>query len=156
MDFLQNTYSSFNVGVFRLFRAARLIKLLRQGYTIRLLLWTFLQSFKVHLSCSLFPPPSLFPHLSPSLSPSLSHPLSPSLSLSLWFKSAVFVIFKKKCYLNELLTVKFQLQALPYVCLLILMLFFIYAIIGMQVTHSSIHNHKVTEMCSNTHTKHWK
>ncbi|XP_078326076.1 voltage-dependent calcium channel type A subunit alpha-1-like isoform X7 [Crassostrea virginica] len=64
-----NTYSSFNVGVFRLFRAARLIKLLRQGYTIRLLLWTFLQSFK----------------------------------------------------------------ALPYVCLLILMLFFIYAIIGMQV-----------------------
>ncbi|XP_078326083.1 voltage-dependent calcium channel type A subunit alpha-1-like isoform X13 [Crassostrea virginica] len=65
----ENTYSSFNVGVFRLFRAARLIKLLRQGYTIRLLLWTFLQSFK----------------------------------------------------------------ALPYVCLLILMLFFIYAIIGMQV-----------------------
>ncbi|XP_070176328.1 voltage-dependent calcium channel type A subunit alpha-1-like [Littorina saxatilis] len=56
-------------GFFRLFRAARLIKLLRQGYTIRLLLWTFFQSFK----------------------------------------------------------------ALPYVCLLILMLFFIYAIIGMQV-----------------------
>uniref|UniRef100_A0A2C9JM80 Voltage-dependent calcium channel alpha-1 subunit IQ domain-containing protein n=2 Tax=Biomphalaria glabrata TaxID=6526 RepID=A0A2C9JM80_BIOGL len=56
-------------GFFRLFRAARLVKLLRQGYTIRLLLWTFFQSFK----------------------------------------------------------------ALPYVCLLILMLFFIYAIIGMQV-----------------------
>ena len=37
----------FNVGIFRLFRAARLVKLLRQGYTIRLLLWTFLQSFKV-------------------------------------------------------------------------------------------------------------
>uniref|UniRef100_A0A5F8H0V1 Voltage-dependent R-type calcium channel subunit alpha n=1 Tax=Monodelphis domestica TaxID=13616 RepID=A0A5F8H0V1_MONDO len=52
-----------------LFRAARLIKLLRQGYTIRILLWTFVQSFK----------------------------------------------------------------ALPYVCLLIAMLFFIYAIIGMQV-----------------------
>ncbi|XP_056009827.1 voltage-dependent calcium channel type A subunit alpha-1-like isoform X8 [Ostrea edulis] len=65
----EKSYSIFNVGVFRLFRAARLIKLLRQGYTIRLLLWTFLQSFK----------------------------------------------------------------ALPYVCLLILMLFFIYAIIGMQV-----------------------
>ncbi|XP_036367714.1 voltage-dependent calcium channel type A subunit alpha-1 isoform X2 [Octopus sinensis] len=61
--------SSFRTGSFRLFRAARLIKLLRQGYTIRLLLWTFLQSFK----------------------------------------------------------------ALPYVCLLIAMLFFIYAIIGMQV-----------------------
>uniref|UniRef100_A0A8B9W4S0 Voltage-dependent R-type calcium channel subunit alpha n=1 Tax=Anas zonorhyncha TaxID=75864 RepID=A0A8B9W4S0_9AVES len=55
--------------LFRLFRAARLIKLLRQGYTIRILLWTFVQSFK----------------------------------------------------------------ALPYVCLLIAMLFFIYAIIGMQV-----------------------
>uniref|UniRef100_A0A671YKB1 Calcium voltage-gated channel subunit alpha1 E n=1 Tax=Sparus aurata TaxID=8175 RepID=A0A671YKB1_SPAAU len=69
----------------KLFRAARLIKLLRQGYTIRILLWTFVQSFK----------------------------------------------------------------ALPYVCLLIAMLFFIYAIIGMQVfgniklndkTHITQHN----------------
>ncbi|XP_063720723.1 voltage-dependent calcium channel type A subunit alpha-1-like isoform X3 [Symsagittifera roscoffensis] len=58
-----------NLAVLRLFRAARLIKLLRQGYTIRILLWTFVQSFK----------------------------------------------------------------ALPYVCLLIVMLFFIYAIIGMQL-----------------------
>lgn len=31
----------------KLFRTARLIKLLRQGYTIRILLWTFVQSFKV-------------------------------------------------------------------------------------------------------------
>uniref|UniRef100_A0A8C2HII9 Calcium channel, voltage-dependent, R type, alpha 1E subunit a n=1 Tax=Cyprinus carpio TaxID=7962 RepID=A0A8C2HII9_CYPCA len=61
--------SGFNMGFLKLFRAARLIKLLRQGYTIRILLWTFVQSFK----------------------------------------------------------------ALPYVCLLIAMLFFIYAIIGMQV-----------------------
>jgi hypothetical protein len=60
---------TINLGFLRLFRAARLIKLLRQGYTIRILLWTFIQSFK----------------------------------------------------------------ALPYVCLLIAMLFFIYAIIGMQV-----------------------
>lgn len=37
----------FDPSLFRLFRAARLIKLLRQGYTIRILLWTFLQSFKV-------------------------------------------------------------------------------------------------------------
>ncbi|XP_039183003.1 voltage-dependent N-type calcium channel subunit alpha-1B isoform X5 [Crotalus tigris] len=58
-----------NLSFLRLFRAARLIKLLRQGYTIRILLWTFVQSFK----------------------------------------------------------------AWPYVCLLIAMLFFIYAIIGMQV-----------------------
>uniref|UniRef100_A0A8C2SMA6 Voltage-dependent N-type calcium channel subunit alpha-1B n=1 Tax=Capra hircus TaxID=9925 RepID=A0A8C2SMA6_CAPHI len=64
---LQNNF--INLSFLRLFRAARLIKLLRQGYTIRILLWTFVQSFK----------------------------------------------------------------ALPYVCLLIAMLFFIYAIIGMQV-----------------------
>ncbi|KAG7269325.1 hypothetical protein CRUP_031845 [Coryphaenoides rupestris] len=61
--------NSINMSFLKLFRAARLIKLLRQGYTIRILLWTFVQSFK----------------------------------------------------------------ALPYVCLLIAMLFFIYAIIGMQV-----------------------
>ncbi|KAF7259597.1 hypothetical protein EG68_05093 [Paragonimus skrjabini miyazakii] len=61
--------SSFlSLGFLRLFRAARLIKLIRQGYTIRILLWTFIQSFK----------------------------------------------------------------ALPYVCLLLLMLFFIYAVVGMQ------------------------
>ncbi|XP_041825615.1 voltage-dependent N-type calcium channel subunit alpha-1B [Melanotaenia boesemani] len=64
-----NTSKKINLSFLRLFRAARLIKLLRQGYTIRILLWTFVQSFK----------------------------------------------------------------ALPYVCLLIAMLFFIYAIIGMQV-----------------------
>uniref|UniRef100_A0A3Q0SNZ3 Calcium voltage-gated channel subunit alpha1 E n=1 Tax=Amphilophus citrinellus TaxID=61819 RepID=A0A3Q0SNZ3_AMPCI len=61
--------NTINMSFLKLFRTARLIKLLRQGYTIRILLWTFVQSFK----------------------------------------------------------------ALPYVCLLIAMLFFIYAIIGMQV-----------------------
>uniref|UniRef100_A0A8C1RXH6 Calcium channel, voltage-dependent, R type, alpha 1E subunit a n=1 Tax=Cyprinus carpio TaxID=7962 RepID=A0A8C1RXH6_CYPCA len=66
---VDKVHTSFNMGFLKLFRAARLIKLLRQGYTIRILLWTFVQSFK----------------------------------------------------------------ALPYVCLLIAMLFFIYAIIGMQV-----------------------
>ncbi|XP_039514892.1 calcium channel, voltage-dependent, N type, alpha 1B subunit, a isoform X5 [Pimephales promelas] len=66
---IKTTDRLLNFSFLRLFRAARLIKLLRQGYTIRILLWTFVQSFK----------------------------------------------------------------ALPYVCLLIAMLFFIYAIIGMQV-----------------------
>ncbi|XP_037707101.1 voltage-dependent N-type calcium channel subunit alpha-1B [Choloepus didactylus] len=66
---IADTHNFINLSFLRLFRAARLIKLLRQGYTIRILLWTFVQSFK----------------------------------------------------------------ALPYVCLLIAMLFFIYAIIGMQV-----------------------
>ncbi|XP_035580560.1 voltage-dependent N-type calcium channel subunit alpha-1B-like, partial [Zalophus californianus] len=35
-----------NLSFLRLFRAARLLKLLRRGYTIRILLWTFVQSFK--------------------------------------------------------------------------------------------------------------
>ncbi|CAK5130351.1 unnamed protein product [Meloidogyne enterolobii] len=35
-----------SLGFLRLFRAARLIRLLQQGYTIRILLWTFVQSFK--------------------------------------------------------------------------------------------------------------
>ena len=69
LSVLCNFIAFCNVGFLRLFRAARLVKLLRQGYTIRILLWTFVQSFK----------------------------------------------------------------ALPYVILLIAMLFFIYAIIGMQV-----------------------
>ncbi|CAF1093497.1 unnamed protein product [Rotaria sordida] len=71
-----------NLGFLRLFRAARLIKLLRQGYTIRILLWTFMQSFK----------------------------------------------------------------ALPYVCLLIAMLFFIYAIIGMQVFGNVRHDSAQSEI----------
>ncbi|XP_048587790.1 voltage-dependent P/Q-type calcium channel subunit alpha-1A isoform X2 [Nematostella vectensis] len=43
---LEGNEMPFDPSLFRLFRAARLIKLLRQGYTIRILLWTFLQSFK--------------------------------------------------------------------------------------------------------------
>ncbi|KAJ8383336.1 hypothetical protein AAFF_G00221960 [Aldrovandia affinis] len=38
--------NTINMSFLKLFRAARLIKLLRQGYTIRILLWTFVQSFK--------------------------------------------------------------------------------------------------------------
>nr|CAD7602983.1 unnamed protein product [Timema genevievae] len=78
-----------NVGFLRLFRAARLVKLLRQGYTIRILLWTFVQSFKVNID---------LPHAGHGV----------------WFAGYSGV------------------EALPYVCLLIAMLFFIYAIIGMQ------------------------
>lgn len=46
----QNNFIS--LSFLRLFRAARLIKLLRQGYTIRILLWTFVQSFKVMIKGS--------------------------------------------------------------------------------------------------------
>ena len=69
------TRGLISLGFLRLFRAARIIKLLRQGYTIRILIWTFMQSFK----------------------------------------------------------------SLPWVCLLIGMLFFIYGIIGMQVR--TVHTH---------------
>ena len=36
-----------SLGFLRLFRAARLVKLLHQSYSIRLLLWTFVQAVKV-------------------------------------------------------------------------------------------------------------
>ena len=42
------------VGFLRLFRAARLIKLLRRSVSIRILLYTFVQSIKVHRLVSLF------------------------------------------------------------------------------------------------------
>lgn len=87
-----------NLSFLRLFRAARLIKLLRQGYTIRILLWTFVQSFKV------------------------------TLNELIWHSLLETVFF---FFVNNFLN--FYFQALPYVCLLIAMLFFIYAIIGMQV-----------------------
>ncbi|CAL8071002.1 unnamed protein product [Calicophoron daubneyi] len=81
-----------SLGFLRLFRAARLIKLLRQGYSIRIILWTFIQSIK----------------------------------------------------------------ALPYVCLLMAMLFFIYCIIGMQVfgnirtdPFSQLHTHNNFKTFSN-------
>jgi hypothetical protein len=65
----QFKFDLVNLSFLRLFKAARLVRLLQKGRSIRILMWTFVQSVK----------------------------------------------------------------ALPYVCLLIAMLFFIYAIIGMQV-----------------------
>ncbi|KAF6779769.1 hypothetical protein AHF37_00756 [Paragonimus kellicotti] len=40
-----------SLGFLRLFRAARLIKLLRQGYSIRIIFWTFIQSIKALAVC---------------------------------------------------------------------------------------------------------
>ena len=73
------------IGFLKLFRAARLIKLLRRSVSVRILLYTFVQSFKVNPFLKWLHERHLF-----------------------W-------------------------QALPYVCLLMGILFFIYAIIGMQV-----------------------
>lgn len=127
MKLLQENF--INVGFLRLFRAARLIKLLRQGYTIRILLWTFVQSFKVRL----------FKHC-----------------------TLIYSISYGYCIFN---VIRFY-QALPYVCLLIGMLFFIYAIIGMQVCTKTIHNIlnvfyyfnwtlKPSSFCRYSATLHW-
>jgi hypothetical protein len=53
MAAVQNNF--INLSFLRLFRAARLIKLLRQGETIRILLWTFVQSFKVLMGPDAWP-----------------------------------------------------------------------------------------------------
>ena len=71
------------IGFLKLFRAVRLIKLLRRSVSVRILLYTFIQSFKVS--------------------------------------------YRKR----DPITAPFS-QALPYVCMLMGMLFFIYAIIGMH------------------------
>ena len=39
----------FDSSMLRIFRAARVIKILRRGAGIRVLLWTFFQSFKVSM-----------------------------------------------------------------------------------------------------------
>ena len=44
------------IGFLKLFRAARLIKLLRRSVSVRILLYTFVQSFKVSLGNNLFQP----------------------------------------------------------------------------------------------------
>ena len=44
--FMNQTQNIINLSFLRLFRAARLIKLLRLGGTVRVLLWTFIQSCK--------------------------------------------------------------------------------------------------------------
>ena len=42
-----NFVTQVSVGFLKLFRAARLIKLLRRSVSVRILLYTFVQSFKV-------------------------------------------------------------------------------------------------------------
>ena len=73
-----------NVGFLRLFRAARLVKLLRQGYTIRILLWTFVQSFKVR--CSLI---------------NFHHFQEHNNGAGLWNKYGLHVFFKLLLFINN-------------------------------------------------------
>ena len=83
------------IGFLKLFRAARLIKLLRRSVSVRILLYTFVQSFKV---------------------------------------SAGYQFLEQNGFYQQALS----LQALPYVCMLMGILFFIYAIIGMQLFGSLV------------------
>uniref|UniRef100_A0A674N4Z0 Voltage-dependent N-type calcium channel subunit alpha n=1 Tax=Takifugu rubripes TaxID=31033 RepID=A0A674N4Z0_TAKRU len=62
-DILVTEVKMINLSFLRLFRAARLIKLLRQGYTIRILLWTFVQSFKSGCGYCCEPPALLLPQV---------------------------------------------------------------------------------------------
>ena len=85
----------------------RLVKLLSRGEGIRTLLWTFIKSFQV----------SSAPHWTVASSRD----------------ECRILIGLRTCLSSPSLLA----QALPYVALLIAMLFFIYAVIGMQV---SLHN----------------
>lgn len=174
----QNNF--INLSFLRLFRAARLIKLLRQGYTIRILLWTFVQSFKVSPWCQprpdkILPPPLLWlkgairwkclwctllgvcdlhgssldclPPVwlesSRGITPDTLRPTKPwHHSDTAWGHPAPWgralqqgrEMVEVRGPPDTLLHCLPSHQALPYVCLLIAMLFFIYAIIGMQVS----------------------
>ena len=94
-----------SVGFLKLFRAARLIKLLRRSVSVRILLYTFVQSFKVGVLVN------------------------------------IFTTYEDLCLINNVYNIiwvisqdiQLTLQALPYVCMLMGMLFFIYAIVGMQL-----------------------
>jgi hypothetical protein len=61
----QLKFEIFNLSFLRLFRAARLLRLLQRGRSIRILMWTFVQSVKVGLiwdTSTSFPPPVTFRH----------------------------------------------------------------------------------------------
>ncbi|XP_065655750.1 probable voltage-dependent N-type calcium channel subunit alpha-1B isoform X5 [Hydra vulgaris] len=58
LDFCIKTFfpqSNFPTSIFRLFRALRLVKLLRRSRSLRILLWTFLKSFQVFSQISIDP-----------------------------------------------------------------------------------------------------
>nr|XP_012422183.1 PREDICTED: voltage-dependent N-type calcium channel subunit alpha-1B-like [Odobenus rosmarus divergens] len=145
-----------NLSFLHLVRAARLIKLLHQGYTIHILLWTFVQSFKaLPYVCLLIAMPFFIyaiismqgevggeQHLQLQeaglrrLENSLSSLQNNFINLSFLslFRAAQLIRLLCQGYTTCILPWTFvqSFKALPYVCLLIAMPFFNYAIIGMQ------------------------
>lgn len=122
--------SRVSITFFRLFRVMRLVKLLSRGEGVRTLLWTFIKSFQVceeHTSTC----PGLAASSEQQAVPSprdagvLPPPITPAPTRCLWVSSGAGLPLTRAVILLS--------QALPYVALLIVMLFFIYAVIGMQV-----------------------
>lgn len=141
-----------SITFFRLFRVMRLVKLLNRSEGIRNLLWTFIKSFQVsNRQC--------FPDLNLQASShsfvnsrvmsktwgretrdpnGRSGPTGGSGANSYWVAATMYGTdgsLSKYDWISlvGMTQCVFVLQALPYVALLIVMLFFIYAVIGMQV-----------------------
>lgn len=118
--------SRVSITFFRLFRVMRLVKLLSRGEGVRTLLWTFIKSFQVCEEHS-----SMSPGLAASSeqqtvpSPRCCPPITPAPTRCPWASPGAGLPLTQAVILLS--------QALPYVALLIVMLFFIYAVIGMQV-----------------------
>lgn len=118
--------SRVSITFFRLFRVMRLVKLLSRGEGVRTLLWTFIKSFQVCEEHS-----SMSPGLAASCeqkavpSPRCCPPITPAPTRCPWASPGAGLPLTQAVILLS--------QALPYVALLIVMLFFIYAVIGMQV-----------------------
>ncbi|CAG2163960.1 unnamed protein product [Oppiella nova] len=144
----------------RLFRVMRLVKLLSRGEGIRTLLWTFVKSFQASHPFSTI----LIQYIRPTsssekVSSASVRPTSVMNFLRLFRVMRLVKLLSRGEGIRTLLWTfvkSFQashstilihyIRALPYVALLILMLFFIYAVIGMQVfgkialnNESSIH-----------------
>lgn len=108
-----------SINFFRLFRVMRLVKLLSRGEGIRTLLWTFMKSFQVSHQITLFRTSKICAFFVFFFVFNLRE---------LHYRNFKFNFFK------PIIIVKIcPFQALPYVALLIVLLFFIYAVIGMQV-----------------------
>lgn len=118
--------SRVSITFFRLFRVMRLVKLLSRGEGVRTLLWTFIKSFQVCEEHN-----STCPGLAASSeqqavpSPWCCPPITPAPTRCPWVSPGAGLPLTRAVILLP--------QALPYVALLIVMLFFIYAVIGMQV-----------------------
>jgi hypothetical protein len=123
---------------FRLFRVMRLVKLLNRAEGVRTLLWTFIKSFQVRVPSRLGPgiletDPAM--PLAQGGIPRSQSQADPWRAKGGQAAGPRAVVPWAAAQAGGALSCGRALspQALPYVALLIVMLFFIYAVIGMQV-----------------------